>query len=53
MVANAIKEQKKLEIDRKTIELDEDHIKEVGKHKAKIKLHRDIVVEIDLDVVAE
>ena len=53
MVANAIKDQKKLEIDRKTIELDEEHIKEVGKHKAKIKLHRDIIVEIDLDVVAE
>jgi large subunit ribosomal protein L9 len=53
MVANAIKDQKKLEVDRKIIELDEDHIKEVGKHKAKIKLHREIVVEIDLDVVAE
>jgi len=53
MVANATKDQKKLEIDRKTIELDEEQIKEVGKHEAKIKLHRDIIVEIDLDVVAE
>ncbi len=53
MVANAIKEQKNLEIDRKTVELIEDHIKEVGKYKAKIKLHKEVVVEVDLDVVAE
>lgn len=53
MVANAIQEQKNLEIDRKTIELNEDHLKEVGKYKAKIKLHKEVEVEIDLDVVAE
>lgn len=53
MVANAIKEQKNLDIDRKTVELNEDHIKTVGKYKAKIKLHKEVVVEIDLDVVAE
>jgi len=53
MVANAILEQKNMEIDRKIVELKEDHIKEVGKYKAKIKLHKDVVVEIDLDVVAE
>lgn len=53
MVANAILEQKKLEIDRKTVILNEDHIKEIGKYKAKVKLHKDVVVEIDLDVVAE
>ncbi|RLD31194.1 MAG: 50S ribosomal protein L9 [Bacteroidetes bacterium] len=53
IIATAIKEQKNLDIDRKDIVLDEDHIKEVGKHKAKVKLHKEIVVEIDLDVVAE
>jgi large subunit ribosomal protein L9 len=53
MVANAILEQKKLEIDRKTVILNEDHIKEIGKYKAKIKLHKSVEVEIDLDVVAE
>ena len=53
VVANAIQEQKKIEIDRKTVLLTDDHIKEVGKYKAKIKLHKDVVVEIDLDVVAE
>ncbi len=53
IVANAIKEQKKLEIDRKKINIDEDHIKEVGQYKAVIKLHKDVEVELELDVVAE
>jgi large subunit ribosomal protein L9 len=53
MIANAIKEQKNLDIDRKTIQLNEDHIKEVGKYKAVVKLHKNVKVEIDLDVVAE
>jgi large subunit ribosomal protein L9 len=53
MVANAIKEQKNIDIDRKTVELNEEHIKEVGKYKARIRLHKEVVVEIDLDVEAE
>lgn len=53
MIANAIKEQKNMEIDRKKIILDESHIKEVGKYKAVVKLHKEISVEIDLNVVAE
>jgi large subunit ribosomal protein L9 len=53
MIANAIKEQKNMEIDRKKIVLDESHIKEVGKYKAVIKLHKEVSVEVDLDVVAE
>lgn len=53
MIANAILEQKKLEIDRKTVILNEDHIKEIGKYKAIVKLHKEVEVEIDLDVVAE
>ena len=53
VVANAILEQKNIEIDRKSVLLDDDHIKEVGKYKAKIRLHKAVEVEIDLDVVAE
>lgn len=53
MVANAILDQKKIEIDRKKIILDESHIKEVGKYKAVVKLHKSVSVEVDLDVVAE
>ncbi len=53
MVANAIKEQKNLEIDRKKIVVNDEHIKEVGKYKAVVKLHKEIQVEIELDVKAE
>jgi len=53
MVANAIHEQKKIEVDRKAIFLDEEHIKEIGKYKAKIKLHKEVEVEVNLDVIAE
>ncbi|RLD89099.1 MAG: 50S ribosomal protein L9 [Bacteroidetes bacterium] len=53
MIANAIMTAKKVEIDRKKIMIDEEHIKEVGKYTAKVKLHKDIVVDINLDVVAE
>lgn len=53
IVANAIQAQKNVEIDRKKIEVSGDSIKEVGQYKAKIKLHRDLSVEIDLDVKAE
>ena len=53
MIANAIKEQKNLDIDRKKIVVNDEHIKEVGKYKAVVKLHKDIQVELDLDVKAE
>ncbi|MEE4196111.1 MAG: 50S ribosomal protein L9 [Bacteroidales bacterium] len=41
------------EIDRKNITITEDQIKEVGKYKASIKLHKEVVVEIELEVVSE
>lgn len=53
IIATAIKEQKNLEIDRKKINLDGDSIKEVGQYKAVVKLHKDVEVEVELDVVAE
>ncbi len=53
MVANAILSQKKIEIDRKTVDINEEHIKEVGKYKATIHLHKNVAIDIDLDVVAE
>jgi large subunit ribosomal protein L9 len=51
-IAEALQE-KGFEIDRKNIRLQEEQIKEVGAYKAKVKLHRDIVVEVDFDVVSE
>jgi large subunit ribosomal protein L9 len=44
---------KGFEIDRKNISLPVDQIKEVGKYKATVKLHRDVRVDIDFEIVAE
>jgi large subunit ribosomal protein L9 len=52
MIAEAIKD-KGFDIDRKNIIINEEHIKEVGSYKAKIKLHKEVIVEIDFDIVAE
>jgi len=45
--------KKGFEIDRKQIVLPEDSIKEVGTYTAKIKLHKEVVVELEFEVVAE
>ncbi|MCG6187621.1 50S ribosomal protein L9 [Maribellus maritimus] len=45
--------KKGFEIDRKQIILPEDSIKEVGSYTAKIKLHKEVVVEVEFEVVAE
>jgi len=42
-----------IEVDRKNITLPEDQIKNVGNYKATIKLHRDVSVDIDFEVVTE
>ena len=41
------------EIERKQVVVADDHIKEVGHYSIKVKLHRDVYVEIPLEVVAE
>jgi large subunit ribosomal protein L9 len=51
-IAEALKE-KGFDIDRKSIILPEDQIKEVGKYKAVIKLHREVRVEVDFEIIAE
>ncbi len=51
-IAEALKE-KGFEIDRKSISLPEDQIKEVGKYKAVIRLHREVKVEVEFEIVAE
>ena len=51
-IAEALKE-KGFDIDRKSITLPEDQIKEVGKYKAVIKLHREVKVEVEFEIVAE
>ncbi|HOU75097.1 MAG TPA: 50S ribosomal protein L9 [Tenuifilum sp.] len=44
---------KGFEIDRKSITLSEDQVKEVGTYKAEIKLHREVKVSIEFEVVSE
>jgi large subunit ribosomal protein L9 len=51
-IAESLKE-KGFDIDRKNITLPEDQIKEVGSYKAVIKLHREVKVEIDFEIIAE
>lgn len=51
-IAEAL-EAKGFDIDRKNISLKEDTIKEVGSYKAKIKLHREVSLEIDFEIVSE
>lgn len=51
-IAEALAE-KGFEIDRKSIILSEDQVKEVGTYKAEIKLHREVKVSIEFEVVSE
>ncbi len=51
-IAEALKE-KGFDIDRKNITLPEDQIKEVGKYKAIVKLHREVRVDVDFEIIAE
>ena len=51
-IAESLKE-KGFDIDRKNITLPEDMIKEVGNYKAIIKLHRDVKVEVDFEILGE
>ncbi len=51
-VAEAL-EAKGFNIDRKHITLVEDQIKEIGKYVATIKLHKEVKVDIQLEIVSE
>lgn len=52
-IADALKEQHQIEVDRKKIVIVGDAIKEIGTHTANINLHREVKAEITLDVYAE
>jgi len=51
-IAEALSE-KGFEIDRRIISLQEDQIKEVGNYTAEIKLHREVKVKVEFEVIAE
>jgi large subunit ribosomal protein L9 len=52
MLAEAIN-SKGFEIDRKQISISEDSVKQIGSYTAKIKLHKEVIVELAFEVVSE
>lgn len=52
-ISQALKDQFNFDIDRKHIEVDGDSIKELGEYKARIRLHKEVNVEIGFEVFAE
>ena len=46
-------EQAGYDVDRRNITIVDEPIKELGTYKATVKLHKEIAVEIDFEVVAE
>ncbi|MBW8334691.1 MAG: 50S ribosomal protein L9 [Bacteroidota bacterium] len=52
MLAEAIN-AKGFEIDRKQIMISDDSVKEIGNYTAKIKLHKEVIVELGFEVVSE
>ncbi|MFO8068029.1 MAG: 50S ribosomal protein L9 [Bacteroidales bacterium] len=52
-IAEAIKNQFDIEVDRKKIMLDGDTVKEIGTYTATINLHKEIKAEINFEVVGE
>lgn len=52
-IKDAIKEQLSIELDRKNINVNSSKIKELGEHTAEIVLHKDVKVELKLDIFAE
>ncbi len=53
MVADALKAQHDIEIDRHKITINEDRIKELGQYTAQVNLHCDFKVELKINVVPE
>lgn len=51
MVAESLKENNGIDIDRKKIVVNE-HIKNIGSYKAMVNLHKEVHVELPLEVIA-
>lgn len=51
-ISEALKE-KGFDIDRKIITIKEDLIKEVGKYTAKVRLHKEVQIEVPFEIIAE
>lgn len=53
MVAEALQNDHNLTIDRKKIIVNDQHVKTIGSYKAMVNLHKDVHVELPIEVVAE
>jgi large subunit ribosomal protein L9 len=51
-IADAIKKLG-YDVDRKNVTFDGDNVKQLGTYTAKVKLHREVIVEVKFEVVAE
>jgi large subunit ribosomal protein L9 len=51
-LSEALKE-KGFDIDRRIITIKEDLIKEIGKYTAKVRLHKEVQVEVPFEIIAE
>jgi large subunit ribosomal protein L9 len=52
-IAEALKAQYNIDIDRKKIYVDGDSVKEVGNYTAKISLHKEVQVTMNFEVIGE
>ncbi len=52
-IAEAIKNQFDIDLDRKKIVVDGDAVKEIGTYTAKINLHKEVRFDIKFEVIAE
>ncbi|MGC8865195.1 MAG: 50S ribosomal protein L9 [Bacteroidales bacterium] len=52
-IAEALKDQHGIEVDRKRILVDGDHVKELGTYAATINLHKEVKAKIEFEVFAE
>jgi large subunit ribosomal protein L9 len=52
-LAEAIKAQFNIDVDRKKITMKDEHIKEVGTYAANLKIHKDINVNFNFEVIGE
>lgn len=51
-IAEALRKEG-FDLDRKHISIEGDQVKEVGKYKATVKLHKEVKAEIDFEIIAE
>lgn len=53
LIAEAIKEQFDIDVDRKRIIMDNDNIKELGNFTVRMNLHKEVKVSINIEVTEE